>query len=103
MLDAKNDYEYVVFEDMKPAGCEPVEVRSGPGEGAGVYSHMELRDEKVAFFISRPAAGHPRAYATGCGRRSPGLFHALPTNGYAMYAPDVRCLSDEWRAGIADQ
>jgi hypothetical protein len=32
----------------------------------------------------------------------PGEFHALPTNGYSMYAPDVRCLSDEWRVRIGD-
>ena len=102
VLDAKNDYEYVVFEDMKPAGCEPVEVRSGPGEGAGVYSQMELRDEKVAFFISHLPQG-TRAVRYRLRAEIPGQFHALPTNGYAMYAPEVRCLSDEWRGGIADQ
>ena len=102
VLDAKNDYEYVVFEDMKPAGCEPVELRSGAGEGEGVYSHMELRDEKVAFFIAHLPQG-TRAVRYRLRAEIPGRFHALPTNGYAMYAPDVRCLSDEWRVGIADQ
>jgi hypothetical protein len=28
-LEAKNNYEYLVFEDLKPAGFEAVEVRSG--------------------------------------------------------------------------
>ncbi len=28
-IDSKNDYEYLMFEDMKAAGFEPVEVRSG--------------------------------------------------------------------------
>ncbi len=28
-IDSKNDYEYLVFEDYKAAGFEPVEVRSG--------------------------------------------------------------------------
>ncbi len=28
-IESKNDYEYLVFEDMKAAGFEPVEVRSG--------------------------------------------------------------------------
>ena len=32
----------------------------------------------------------------------PGTFHALPTNAYAMYAPDIRALSDEWRVTITD-
>jgi hypothetical protein len=101
VLDAKNGYEYVVFEDMKPAGCEPVEVRSGAAEGAGVYSQMELRDEKVAFFISDLPQG-TRAVRYRLRAGIPGAFHALPTNGYSMYTPDVRCLSDEWRVSIAD-
>ena len=101
VLDAKNDYEYVVFEDMKPAGFEPVEVRSGEGEGAGVSSHMELRDEKVAFFIGDLPQG-TRAVRYRVRAEIPGAFHGLPTNGYAMYAPDVRCLSDEWRVTIGE-
>ena len=28
-IDSKNDYEYLIFEDMKAAGFEPVELRSG--------------------------------------------------------------------------
>ena len=28
-IEAKNNYEYLVFEDLKPAGLESVQVRSG--------------------------------------------------------------------------
>jgi uncharacterized protein YfaS (alpha-2-macroglobulin family) len=28
-VEAKNNYEYLVFEDLKPAGLEAVDVRSG--------------------------------------------------------------------------
>src|SRR5439155_22858449 len=28
-IEAKNNYEYLVFEDLKPAGLEAVEIRSG--------------------------------------------------------------------------
>jgi uncharacterized protein YfaS (alpha-2-macroglobulin family) len=101
VIEAKNDYDYLVFEDMKPAGCEPVELRSGSGEGAGVCSYMELRDEKVAFFIANMPQG-TRALRYRVRAEIPGQFHALPTNGYSMYAPDVRCLSDEWRVAISD-
>jgi uncharacterized protein YfaS (alpha-2-macroglobulin family) len=101
VVDAKNDYEYLVFEDMKPAGCEPVEVRSGAADSSGVYSYIELRDEKAAVFISHMPQG-TRAVRYRMRAEIPGEFHALPTNGYSMYAPDVRCLSDEWRAGIGD-
>jgi len=103
VVESKNDYEYVVFEDMKPAGCEPVEVRSGyqAGEGAGVWPYIELRDEKVAAFLSDLPQG-TRAIRYRLRAEIPGEFHALPTNGYSMYAPEVRCLSDEWRATISD-
>jgi hypothetical protein len=30
-IEAKNNYEYLVFEDLKPAGLEAVELRSGEG------------------------------------------------------------------------
>ena len=103
VVESKNDYEYVVFEDMKPAGCEPVEVRSGyqAGEGAGVWPYIELRDEKVAAFLSDLPQG-TRAIRYRLRAEIPGEFHALPTNGYSMYAPEVRCLSGEWRATISD-
>ncbi len=55
-IESKNDYEYLVFEDMKPAGFEPVEVQSGyNGNELGAY--VEFRDEKVAFFAAGLARG----------------------------------------------
>ncbi len=61
-IDSKNDYEYILFEDMKAAGFEPVEVRSGyNGNDMGAY--MELRDERVCFFVRQLARGkHSVAY-----------------------------------------
>src|SRR5206468_7975861 len=93
--------EYLAFEDMKPAGCEPVELRSGGKMGLGVYSNMELRDQKVAFFISRMPQG-TRALTYRLRAEIPGKFHILPTNGYAMYAPDIRCLCRERQLTIKD-
>src|SRR5262249_37836741 len=61
-IDSKNDYEYLVFEDFKGAGFEPVEVRSGyNGNDLGAY--VEFRDERVAFFARTLARGkHSVAY-----------------------------------------
>ena len=100
-LKSDNDYEYLVFEDMKPAGCEAVETRSGVAYGDGLCSNFELRDEKVAFFVDRLPQG-TRRITYRLRAEIPGEFHALPTNAYAMYAPDIRALSDEWRVTIAD-
>jgi uncharacterized protein YfaS (alpha-2-macroglobulin family) len=100
-IEAKNDYEYLAFEDMKPAGCEPVEVRSGSNSGRGVYSYMELRDQKVAFFIGSMPQGR-RTLSYRLRAEIPGAFHVLPTNGYAMYAPDIRAISEEGMIKVVD-
>ena len=101
-LESKNDYDYLVFEDMKPAGCEPVELRSGAKYGNGLYSNMELRDQKVAFFLSHLPQG-TRTLTYRLRAEIPGTFHVLPTNGYAMYAPDIRALSDEGHLNVQDE
>lgn len=101
ILDSANDYEYLVFEDMKAAGLEPVDLRSGYGWGDGLSSNVELRDTKVAFFVDRLPQG-TRVLRYRMRAEIPGRFHALPTNGYAMYAPEVRAISDEQRLGVHD-
>ena len=98
-VTAKNDYDYLVFEDPKPAGCEPVEVRSGARHGE-LCSNLELRDEKVAFFTTRlPRGEHVIRYRLRA--EVPGTFHALPARGWAMYAPELRANSAEAVLGIA--
>jgi hypothetical protein len=99
-IDSKNDYEYLIFEDMKVSGFEPVEVRSGYG-GNGLGAYMELRDEKVCFFVRALARGkHSIAYRMRA--EIPGKFSALPTRGYAMYAPELKGNSDEIKLAIED-
>ena len=100
-IEAKNDYEYLVFEDPKPSGCEPVELRSGYRWRSGLGAYMEIRDEKTAFFVSRIRQGtHKLTYILRA--EIPGTFNALPTSGYAMYIPDIRAISDEMRISIRD-
>jgi prepilin-type processing-associated H-X9-DG protein len=100
-IDSSNDYSYLVFEDMKPAGLEPVDIRSGYAWGDGLSSNVELRDEKVALFVDRLPQG-TRVLRYRMRAEIPGKFHALPTNGYAMYAPEVRAISDEVRINVRD-
>jgi uncharacterized protein YfaS (alpha-2-macroglobulin family) len=101
IIDSKNDYEYLVFEDMKAAGFEPVEVRSGyTGNEMGAY--VEFRDRKVTFFMRRLARGrHSVTYRLRA--EIPGKFSALPTRGYAMYAPELKANSDEIKLVIGDE
>jgi uncharacterized protein YfaS (alpha-2-macroglobulin family) len=100
-IHAKNTYNYLAFEDMKPAGCEAVDLRSGGKFAGGLCPNVELRDEKVVFFIGLLEQGdHILRYKLRA--ETPGTFHALPTSGYAMYAPEVRAISDEMKLKITD-
>jgi alpha-2-macroglobulin len=100
VIDSKNDYEYIMFEDMKAAGFEPVDTRSGyNGNDMGAY--MELRDERVCFFARALARGkHSVSYRMRA--EIPGRFSALPTRASAMYAPELRGNSDEIKFTIKD-
>jgi uncharacterized protein YfaS (alpha-2-macroglobulin family) len=101
-IHSKNTYDYLAFEDMKPAGCEPVDLRSGGRFAGGLCPNVELRDDKVVFFIGLLEQGdHILRYKLRA--ETPGTFHALPTSGYAMYAPEVRAISDEMRLKIDDR
>jgi uncharacterized protein YfaS (alpha-2-macroglobulin family) len=100
VVESKNDYEYILFEDMKAAGCEPVALQSGySGNELGAY--MELRDNRVALFVDRLARGkHSVSYRMRA--EIPGQFSALPTKASAMYAPELRGNSDELKLQIDD-
>jgi uncharacterized protein YfaS (alpha-2-macroglobulin family) len=99
-IESKNDYEYLIFQDYKPAGCEPMEVRSGyNGNEMGAY--VEYRDDRVALFVRRLARGtHSVSYRLRA--EIPGQFSALPTQARAMYAPELRGNSDELKVKIVD-
>ena len=99
-IDSKNDYEYLLFEDHKAAGFEAVDLQSGyNGNDLGAY--MELRDERVSFFVRALARGkHSVAYRLRA--EIPGKFSALPATAAAMYAPELRGNSEEIKLQIAD-
>ncbi len=84
-IQSKNDYEYLVFEDMKPAGFEPVDQRSGyTGNDLGAY--VEYRDNRVVFFARALARGSAQRIVPRAGRAArplqrpadPRLGHVRP-------------------------
>lgn len=99
-LEGKNDYEYLLIEDMKPAGFEPDDVRSGyTWEGLGAY--REFRDNRVVFFVrALPLGKHNLSYRLRA--EIPGKFSALPAIGNGMYAPELRANSDGMKLGVED-
>jgi uncharacterized protein YfaS (alpha-2-macroglobulin family) len=100
VVESKNLYEYLMFEDMKPAGFEAVEVRSGYN-GNGMTAYIEYRDEKVALFTRYLDRGR---YSVSYRLRAeiPGKFSALPTRAEAMYSPELKANSDEIKLNIED-
>jgi uncharacterized protein YfaS (alpha-2-macroglobulin family) len=100
-IESKNDYEYIIVEDMKAAGFEAVEQRSGylPND-MGAY--VELRDDRVAFFVLLLARGrHSVAYRLRA--EIPGQYSALPARAAAMYAPELKANSDEIKLGVGER
>ena len=127
-MESKNDYEYLVFEDLKPAGFEAVEVRSGGSlyakmltepagrrrfaaglhdvdasdyTGQSQWIYPELRDRKVALFADKlPQGLWELRYELRA--ETPGRFHALPVLGHAMYVPEIRANSAEIRVTVEE-
>ncbi|MGI9243896.1 MAG: alpha-2-macroglobulin family protein [Verrucomicrobiales bacterium] len=100
VAESKNDYEYILFEDPKPAGFEAVDVRSGYRNN-GMSAYVEYRNERVALFVRTLARGkHSLSYRLRA--EIPGKFSALPTRAGAMYAPELKANSDELKIGVAD-
>ena len=112
-VEAKNNYEYLLFEDLKPAGLEAVQIRSGESlyvrelkSGGGFtgrqrWVYQELRDRKVALFIDKlPEGVWQLSYEMRA--EVPGQFHALPVLGHAMYVPEIRTNGAETRIQIVD-
>jgi uncharacterized protein YfaS (alpha-2-macroglobulin family) len=112
-VEAKNNYEYLLFEDLKPAGLEAVQLRSGEGvtirelrsgggfTGRSRWVYQELRDRKVALFVDHlPEGVWQVSYEMRA--EAPGAFHALPVLGHAMYVPEIRTNGAETRVRVVD-
>ena len=124
-IEAKNNYEYLLFEDLKPAGFEAVQLQSGKPlyahqlkqnqlesnspdsrlptpDYSGRYVYQELRDRKVALFLDKlPEGVWQIRYEMRA--ETPGQFHALPVLGHAMYVPEIRCNGDEMKVVVLEQ
>jgi uncharacterized protein YfaS (alpha-2-macroglobulin family) len=127
-IESKNNYEYLLFEDLKPGGLEAVQLRSGENlfvkeiksgalnskkaelmsytsandfTGRSRWVYQELRDRKVAMFIDKlPEGVWQLSYEMRA--EAPGTFHALPVLGHAMYVPEIRTNGTEVRVQVVD-
>lgn len=83
-IEGKNNYEYLVFEDLKPAGLEAVAVRSGEDLAA-----RELKSAAVARkfgTVEKPAAAANTPYVVQSGDTLGGLARKYGTTSKALIA-----------------
>ncbi len=88
LVESKNDYEYLLIEDHKPASLEAVDTQSGYFYNSGLSIYRELRDQHVGLCIRWLPRG---SYSIRYQLRSeaPGTFTALPATIQGMYAPEL--------------
>lgn len=93
-IETKNNYEYLIFEDLKPAGFEAVELRSGEDLHA-----RELKSGAVTRkFSSRPAGTEPAEYVVRSGDTLSGIARINRTTVRALSAAN-NLSSDRINAG----
>jgi alpha-2-macroglobulin len=93
--------EFVMIEDLKPAGLESVLQKSGPEVCAYACTHAELRNDRVAMFLTELPVG-TKKLSYELRAEVPGRFSALPARVEAMYAPEITATSDEFRFEVRD-
>lgn len=101
LIKSPNDYEYLMFEDFKPAGFEAVATLSGYVSQHGTWFYRELRDDRVSMFVSQLPQG-TQALSYRLRAETPGVFHALPHKAEAMYAPQIQANSSSMVLGVQD-
>ncbi len=132
-IEGKNNYEYLVFEDLKAAGLEAVQLRSGGmiqareikatiarEEAESIKEIIATGDEKDRYTLRSRSVYQElrdRKIASFVDRlpegyweiryrlraEVPGEFHALPVIAHAMYTPEIRANGKEFRLSIRDR
>ena len=86
-VKTKNDVEYLMLLDPKPAGCESRETASGYARLGTVSGYREIGDEEIRLFLSSLPMGQyqisHRLRAERPGRFRPSLRPCTPRNSAA--------------------
>lgn len=101
-LRADHDIDFVVLEDPRPAGAEPVERLSGWHHGADLSARREVRREQNTFFVEHlPAGEHVLEYEIRA--ESPGDYRIEPARVSGMYLPTWAGHSADGRLAIDER
>ncbi len=88
LIESKNDYEYLLIEDKKPAGLESVDSQSGYFYQSGLYMYRELRERHVGLCVEwLPQGKYSVRYQLRT--EGPGIFQAPPATIAGMYATEL--------------
>jgi uncharacterized protein YfaS (alpha-2-macroglobulin family) len=101
-VTANKAVEFVMVEDLKPAGFEAVMLKSGPEVCNYACAHAELRTDRVAMFLTQIPVGVTKV-SYELRAEVPGKFAALPARVEAMYAPEIQATADEMRFEVRDE
>jgi hypothetical protein len=96
-FDQRNNY--VIVEDPLPAGLEAIDTNlATTAQNLGpqardwpdwVWSHIELRDDRVALFATWMYYDDTLTYTYQARVTTAGTFNVLPPQACAMYKPEV--------------
>ncbi len=98
---AKNDYDYVCFADSMPAGFEFEKPVSGYDWTGKAPIYREYRERGAKFYLRNMARGDSNVFYR-MRAQLPGRFIALPAGGSGVYAPELKCNSDQHIFVIAE-
>jgi hypothetical protein len=103
-VDADRDYEWLMMDDPLPSGFEPVREYYGHygWHWNYWYSRKEFHDQKVSIAMTHLYHGqHVAQYRMRA--ETPGDFHALPSQVFNMYHPEIGGNSAEFRIKVEDK
>ncbi len=93
ILNTAYDFQYLMIEDRRPAGLEPVNPISGYSYSyAGTY--IETRSTATRFYIKRSGIGSS-TWNYRMRAETDGVFTALPATAVTLYTPGVQGNSTE--------
>ena len=91
-IRARHQAEYVHLRDPRPAGCEPVALKSGYKWDLGLARYEEIRDSGTNFFVEwLPQGEYTLKHRIRCAMA--GTFKAAPATLQSMYAPEFAAYS----------
>jgi hypothetical protein len=99
-VSAEKPVRYLLLEDPKLAGCEPLAKKSGPEVCQGECAHVELRADRTAIFLNT-LGKEAQTLSYDLEAQLEGSFTAMPASLEPMYEGEVSASSDTFALTIS--